>query len=46
MIILLAGHKKVSQKKICLSGVKYDVRTSKMIVLSDMVQKCMSKRIF
>ena len=45
MQILLAGHQKVFPKKIYLSGMKYDVKTSKNKFLSNMSLKRTSKII-
>ena len=45
ILILLPGHHNVFSKKICLPGMKYDVRTSKMMFLSNMSLKHMSKII-
>ena len=45
MLILIAGHQKVFPKKIYLSGMKYDVKTSKNKFLSNMSLKRSSKII-
>ena len=46
MLILLPGHHKVFSKKIYLSGMKYDVNTSKTMFLSNISLKRTSKIIF
>ena len=46
MLIFLAGHQEMFSKQICLSDMKYGVKTSKMKFLSKMLLKRMSKRIF
>ena len=43
MLILLARHKNMFLKKMCLSGMKYGFTTSKMTFLSNMTLKRMSK---
>ena len=46
MLILLAGYHKVLSKKIYISGMKYDVKTSKKTFLTIMSLKRMFKIIF
>ena len=46
MVISFAGHHKVFSKEIYLSGITYDINTSKMTFLSNMSLQRMSKRLY